>query len=407
MGAAIFGAKAVNPKKIDKDLRPICRKLNMSLEEAERLLEKFQDIDRDSSGCISTDEFFAFISMEATPFARKLFSLIDQNDSGEIDFNEFLVGLWNVCTFDDESLLRFAFNMIDKDSSGYVDKDEVEQCVKDVHGSRYDRRLTAHIKKTLKKYDKNKDGQFSFDEFKSCHKELPLLFMPAFSMKNVMMEEFYGEKFWKGAAKARKRDKVAQDVREFMAWNKKLQQEQAYAQLYGDEGGGGKKHKPRAPPKEHKEVWEKSEDKQVINLQDAEQAKMKKKNAKEKRRDRIHADASGVKRFSLDAEERFGLNDDKAPIRQDVRRQSIDKKWKPTGPKADTYEGPGGRRASVQEDESMKKSSIAQEQIKAAKAKRRSSVPENDSMRKQGFGAKAYGAAENSKMRGGVKGDWW
>ena len=142
----------------------------------------------DCSGCISTDEFFAFISMEATPFAKKLFNLIDQNESGEIDFNEFLVGLWNVCTFDDESLLRFAFNLIDKDGSGYVDKDEVEQCVKDVHGTRYDRRLTAHIKKVLKKYDKNKDGQFSFDEFKSCHKELPLLFMPAFSMKNVMQE---------------------------------------------------------------------------------------------------------------------------------------------------------------------------------------------------------------------------
>ena len=61
--------------------------------------------------------------MEATPFAKKLFNLIDQNESGEIDFNEFLVGLWNVCTFDDESLLRFAFNLIDKDGSGYVDKE--------------------------------------------------------------------------------------------------------------------------------------------------------------------------------------------------------------------------------------------------------------------------------------------
>ena len=107
-----------------------------------------------------------------------------------------------MCTFDEESLLRFAFNLIDKDSSGYVDTDEVEQCVKDVHGAHYDKRLTAHIKKTLQKYDKNKDGQYSFDEFKRCTKELPLLFMPAYSMRNVMQEEFYGGDFWKHAAKA-------------------------------------------------------------------------------------------------------------------------------------------------------------------------------------------------------------
>lgn len=370
-------------------------------------MEKFQDIDVDCSGCISTDEFFAFISMEATPFARKLFSLIDQNESGEIDFNEFLVGLWNVCTFDEESLLRFAFNLIDKDGSGYVDKDEVEQCVKDVHGTRYDRRLTAHIKKVLKKYDKNKDGQFSFDEFKSCHKELPLLFMPAFSMKNVMMEEFYGEKFWKQASKARKRDKIAKDIREFMEFNKKLMIEQAYAQKYGD---APPKEKKRRPSGEKKEIWEARQDDQEIRLQDAEQAKMdkkNKKNAREKRKDRIHSDASGVKRFSLDEDERFGKKDDIAPTRQDVRREVLEKKWKPTGPKEDTYMGPGGqvRRASVEYSEGPKES-IQQRQIKAAKAKRRASLPEEkDVMRKQGFGAQAYGAGA-AKGRGGFMQGW-
>ena len=30
----------------------------------------------------------------------------DENASGELDFNEFLVGLWNICTFEEESLLR-------------------------------------------------------------------------------------------------------------------------------------------------------------------------------------------------------------------------------------------------------------------------------------------------------------
>ena len=41
----------------------------------------------------------------------------------------------------------------------------------------------------LKKYDKNKDNEFSFEEFKQCHKDLPLLFMPAFSLMNKLQVE--------------------------------------------------------------------------------------------------------------------------------------------------------------------------------------------------------------------------
>ena len=50
----------------------------------------------------------------------RLFDLMDQNESGELDFVEFLVGLWNVCTFDEESAVRFAFSIYDYDDDGYI-----------------------------------------------------------------------------------------------------------------------------------------------------------------------------------------------------------------------------------------------------------------------------------------------
>merc|ERR1712159_783635 len=107
--------------EVDDDLGPICAKLNLKVKEARDLYKKFQDIDVDGSGVIDIKEFFEYIQMEPTPFGVKLFSLIDENGSGEIDFNEFLVGLWNMCTFDEEALLKFAFQLIDEDDSGYVD----------------------------------------------------------------------------------------------------------------------------------------------------------------------------------------------------------------------------------------------------------------------------------------------
>ena len=40
------------------------------------------------------------------------------------------------------------------------------QWLQGVHGTKYNKMLFAHTKKVLKKYDKNNDNQFSFEEFK-------------------------------------------------------------------------------------------------------------------------------------------------------------------------------------------------------------------------------------------------
>jgi len=43
-----------------------------NLDAVENLLDKFMEIDVDGSGCISTEEFFRFISLEPTPFATSV-----------------------------------------------------------------------------------------------------------------------------------------------------------------------------------------------------------------------------------------------------------------------------------------------------------------------------------------------
>jgi len=132
---------------MDEDLAPVCKRLNLSVKDAMFLYEKFKEIDFDMSGVVDLDEFFEHLCEEKTPFATQLFTLIDENASGEIDFNEFLVGLWNICTFDEESMLRFAFDLVDADGSGFVDADEMEGMIKGVHGSKYDKKLFLHTKK--------------------------------------------------------------------------------------------------------------------------------------------------------------------------------------------------------------------------------------------------------------------
>lgn len=35
----------------------------------------------------------------------------DKDESGELDFTEFLVGLWNFLTFDEDAIIKLCFDM--------------------------------------------------------------------------------------------------------------------------------------------------------------------------------------------------------------------------------------------------------------------------------------------------------
>jgi len=295
----------------------------LTADQASKLHQKFQEIDVDGSGVIDLDEFFAFLSMEKTPFGVQLFSLIDENGSGEIDFNEFLVGLWNMCTFDEEALLKFAFQLIDKDGSGYVDNEEVVDMVKSVHGSKFDKRLIPHVKKVMSKYDDNGDGQYSFGEFKNCHKDLPLLFMPAFTLKNVMEDDFFGEGFWKKAKAARKRDLRAQNIRDFMQLNKECQR-LGHPKYSGDGTGPSiqelMKAKKKANSKPH---WERGGevDRGKMRADDFDKEKQKEYTRADKLEDRYaKEDKTGFRRFDLDANERTRDIKREPVVRQDRKR---------------------------------------------------------------------------------------
>jgi hypothetical protein len=45
-----------------------------------------------------------FMGLEESRFARKLFSRFDENGSAEINFKEFVLSLWNVCSLSKSTL---------------------------------------------------------------------------------------------------------------------------------------------------------------------------------------------------------------------------------------------------------------------------------------------------------------
>ena len=57
---------------------------------------------------------------------------MDEDGSGEVDF-QICASVYN-CTFNKQSLTRFAFDLYDEDNSGLIDADELLLMLKELYG---------------------------------------------------------------------------------------------------------------------------------------------------------------------------------------------------------------------------------------------------------------------------------
>jgi hypothetical protein len=130
---------------------------------------------------------------------------MDRNGSGEVDFVEFVLAVWNYCTFNHASLVRFAFDLYDVDGSGEIEHDEVVRCVREVWGSAWETSPSAQ--KIVEKLDtimagtpNNRLSTNLFQEFAVRH---PMLLFPAFELQMEIQRKVLGKRFWSRATAKR------------------------------------------------------------------------------------------------------------------------------------------------------------------------------------------------------------
>uniref|UniRef100_A0A7S1CAR3 EF-hand domain-containing protein n=1 Tax=Bicosoecida sp. CB-2014 TaxID=1486930 RepID=A0A7S1CAR3_9STRA len=210
-----FSNMAIYNKLVDENLRKYqvaLRTLDIPDKEAKELFEYFFRCDEDNSGEISVKEFFDYVDLERTKFAKRAFSLFDHDGSGQIDFREFVVSMWNYCTFTQQSLIEFAFDLYDLDGSGEIDLKEMQLIVKEVYGSSF--RTSAYAKKIMEKVaqighasslDVKTAAQIDKGMFARFTQKHPAMLFPAFRLQQELQKRVMGVAFWKRAAKKRAR----------------------------------------------------------------------------------------------------------------------------------------------------------------------------------------------------------
>lgn len=110
------------------------RAMKMSTADIRSLFYSFREVDMDGSGSIGLAELLAFVDLPRTKFTEKIFSIFDEDKSGEVDFKEFVLALWNYCTLTSATLDNFAFDLYDTDGGGFLNPAEVLAMIEDIFG---------------------------------------------------------------------------------------------------------------------------------------------------------------------------------------------------------------------------------------------------------------------------------
>jgi len=158
----------------------------MTKQDHRTLRHQFDKMDKNGDGVINLEELTDYLHEqtgnyeEARATAESIISQLDQDGDGQISKSEW----WDArlaTKFQDDSIIKQQFNMIDDNGDGYITHDELAKL--------FNGQLTKDlITQMIQEVDENNDGKISFDEFVVAMKEGCLKKMLSPKIKNQMSE---------------------------------------------------------------------------------------------------------------------------------------------------------------------------------------------------------------------------
>ncbi|XP_014512032.1 calcium-dependent protein kinase 26 [Vigna radiata var. radiata] len=136
---------------------------NLSEEEIAGLKEMFKAIDTDNSGQITFEELKVGLKkFGANLNESEIYDLMqaaDVDNSGTIDYGEFIAATLHLNKVDREDHLVAAFAYFDKDGSGYITQDELQQACEEFGIG------DVRLEEMIREADQDNDGRIDYNEF--------------------------------------------------------------------------------------------------------------------------------------------------------------------------------------------------------------------------------------------------
>ncbi|GAB2295780.1 Calcium-dependent protein kinase 20 [Dionaea muscipula] len=136
---------------------------SLSEEEIAGLKQMFRMMDADNSGQISLEELKTGLEKAGADLKDSeiigLMQAADIDNSGTIDYGEFIAAMIHLNKIQKEDHLFAAFSYFDKDGSGYITPDELQQaCEQFGLGD-------VHLEEIIQEVDQDHDGRIDYSEF--------------------------------------------------------------------------------------------------------------------------------------------------------------------------------------------------------------------------------------------------
>ena len=127
----------------------------------------FNQIDNSGKGKITKEELYNGLKTKIKSETLKedidqIFLNLDSDNNGFIEYEEFIRAAIDKEVFLKDNILKFAFRYFDKDDSGEISYNEIEEVFK---GSITKGDVEENLKKIIKEVDTNGDGLIDFGEF--------------------------------------------------------------------------------------------------------------------------------------------------------------------------------------------------------------------------------------------------
>ena len=195
---------------LDQEAQNSCNLLGFTHEDIVKIKVRFDDIDIDQTGEIDYNEFLDDVGETRSPFVDAVFRLVDVNGNGLLDFSEYVRVFCLYCTYSKEEILKFTFDTFDADGSGAIDEEEFMLLARTVSNTPM---FPANFGKALEEFDTDGDGLIDMDEFRILDRRYPMVLFPAFRLQDNLQKGSLSSKRWKTILQRRELRRIYNEYR--------------------------------------------------------------------------------------------------------------------------------------------------------------------------------------------------
>lgn len=182
----------------------------------------FTKLDNLRRGRVSLSQILEPLNFQNSPFARNLFLAFAVDENELLDFEAFVLSLWNVSTLSLITLPLYCFELVDNDKKGFITCPEFANFLVDIFGGKFSAeralrlvglippRLCCVVVQFFLSFSgcstvsfAGKDDIFTLgsrvfgiDEFEKIAKTNKSLLMPAFQTQIYIRNHYFGSSYW-------------------------------------------------------------------------------------------------------------------------------------------------------------------------------------------------------------------